>query len=162
MSGPAHLGEAVGMLAQMFPDKIGVRDLDRAMTFRVWNDRSSRLASALYGMGLAKGDRVCILAYNCVEWAEIYAATAMAGIIAVPINFRLVAPEVRYVVENCDAQALIVHDELLDVVEVGARRPARAVRTIHQLWRGPALRWLPRLRRPDSKRARRCTGAGER
>ena len=71
------------------------------MSFREWNERSCRLANALLGLGLAKGDRVAILAYNCVEWAEIYAATAKAGLIAVPINFRLVGAEVRFIVENC-------------------------------------------------------------
>ena len=101
----------------MFPDKIGARDLERGLTFRTWNSRSRRLANALAGIGLAKGDRVCILAYNCLEWMEIYAATAMAGLIAVPINFRLVGPEIRYIVENCEAKALIVQNELVDVVE---------------------------------------------
>ena len=64
------------------------------MTFLEWNRRSCRLANALLGLGLARGDRVAVLAYNCVEWAEIYVAAAKAGLIAVPINFRLVAAEV--------------------------------------------------------------------
>ena len=92
------------MHAHTFPDKIGARDLDRAMTFRLWHERACRLANALLGLGLGKGDRVCVLAYNCVEWLEIYAATAMAGLVAVPINFRLVGAEIRYIVENCEAQ----------------------------------------------------------
>ena len=71
-----HMGIVLGMHAHTFPDKIGARDLERAMTFRTWNERSCRLANALLGLGLAKGDRVCVLAYNCVEWLEIYAATA--------------------------------------------------------------------------------------
>ena len=65
-------------------------------------------------MGLSKGDRICIFAYNCLEWMEIYAATAMAGLVAVPINFRLVGPEIEYIVENCEARAFIVQNELLD------------------------------------------------
>ena len=80
-------------------------------------ERACRLANALAGIGLAKGDRVCILAYNCVEWLEIYAATAMAGLFAVPINFRLSGKEFQYIVENCEAKAFIVQDELLDAVE---------------------------------------------
>jgi fatty-acyl-CoA synthase len=87
------------------------------MTFREWNARASRLANALVGLGLTKGDRVAVLAYNCVEWLEIYAATAKAGLIAVPINFRLTADEIRYIVENCGAAAFIVQDDLLDPVE---------------------------------------------
>jgi acyl-CoA synthetase (AMP-forming)/AMP-acid ligase II len=112
-----HIGIVLGMHAQTFPDKIGARDLERAMTFRTWYERSCRLANALTGLGLTKGDRVCVLAYNCVEWLEIYAATALAGLVAVPINFRLLGPEIRYIVENCEAGALIVQDQLLDVIE---------------------------------------------
>ncbi|HEY6380950.1 MAG TPA: AMP-binding protein, partial [Pseudolabrys sp.] len=55
--------------------------------------------------------------YNSLEWMEIYAATAIAGLVAVPINFRLVGPEIRYVVENCEAIALIVQEELLGAIE---------------------------------------------
>lgn len=87
------------------------------MTFRQWHDRSCRLANALRGSGLQKGDRVGVLAYNCLEWAEVYAAMALAGLIAVPINFRLVGPEIRYIVEDCGAKAIIVQDDLLDTFE---------------------------------------------
>jgi len=117
MSHLAHVGDVLGMNARMFPDKIGARDLERAVTFRAWNNRSCRLANALAGIGLAKGDRICILAYNCLEWAEIYAAAAMTGLLAVPINFRLVGPEIQYIVQDCDARALIAQDKLLDAVE---------------------------------------------
>jgi len=112
-----NVGEVLRFYARILPDKIGARDLDRAMTFREWNARACRLANALLGLGLAKGDRVAVLAYNCVEWLEIYAATAKAGLIAVPINFRLTAEEIRYIVENCGAAAFIVQDDLLEPVE---------------------------------------------
>jgi fatty-acyl-CoA synthase len=113
----AHIGETLGLYARLYPDKIGARDLERQMTFRIWHQRSCRLANALIGIGLLKGDRVCVLAYNCIEWLEIYAATALAGLIAVPINFRLVGPEIRYIVENCEAKVIIVQDELADAIE---------------------------------------------
>jgi acyl-CoA synthetase (AMP-forming)/AMP-acid ligase II len=117
MTNLPNLGEILRFNARIFPDKIGARDLERAMTFRLWNARSCRLANALLGSGLAKGDRVAVLAYNCVEWLEIYAATAKAGLVAVPINFRLVGDEIRYIVENCEAAAFIVQDDLLEPVE---------------------------------------------
>ena len=107
------MGETLAINASRYPNKIGARDLARSMTFRVWNQRACRLANALHGLGLAKGDRVAVLAYNCVEWLEIYAAVAKAGVIAVPINFRLTGEEVLYIVENCAARALIVQDELM-------------------------------------------------
>ena len=81
------LGEVLTAQARLRPEKIGVRDLERAMSFRLWNQRACRLANALLGLGLSRGDRIAVLAYNCVEWAEIYAATAKAGLVAVPVNF---------------------------------------------------------------------------
>ena len=111
------MGETLSVNAAIYPDKVGARDLRRSMTFRVWNQRSCRLANALLGLGLDKGDRVAVLAYNCVEWMEIYAATAKAGLIAVPINFRLLGEDILYILENCSARALVVQDELLASLE---------------------------------------------
>ena len=91
MSQLANAGDVLAMHARLYPDKIGARDLDRQMTFALWYARTCGLANALLGIGLTKGDRVCVLAYNCVEWLEIYVAAAMTGLVAVPINFRLSA-----------------------------------------------------------------------
>jgi fatty-acyl-CoA synthase len=85
----AQVGDLMAMYARVYPDKIGARDLEREMTFRVWYVRACRLANALRGIGLDKGDRLCVLAYNYMEWLEIYGAAALAGFVAVPINFRL-------------------------------------------------------------------------
>jgi acyl-CoA synthetase (AMP-forming)/AMP-acid ligase II len=126
------LGEALSLNARVFPDKIGARDLERSMTFRQWNARACRLANALIGLGLTKGDRLAVLAYNCVEWLEIYAACAKAGVVAVPINFRLVGAEIRYIIENSGAAALIVqHDLLAPIEEVRRDLPVPSQNFIH-------------------------------
>ncbi len=75
------------------------------MTFKQWNARACKLANALLDLGLKKGDRVALLAYNRVEWMELYIALAKAGLVAVPINFRLVTPEIQYIAEHCEAKA---------------------------------------------------------
>ena len=85
-----HIGQVLTLNARVFPTKIGARDLTRSLSFSQWNARACRLANALLGLGLNKGDRVAVLAYNCLEWVEIYAAAAKTGVIAVPVNFRLV------------------------------------------------------------------------
>ena len=87
------------------------------MTFRQWDEPARRLANALVGLGLEKGDRGAILARNAVEGMEIYAAAAIAGLMMVPINFRLVGVEIRYILEDSDAKALIVQDDLVGAVE---------------------------------------------
>jgi acyl-CoA synthetase (AMP-forming)/AMP-acid ligase II len=117
MSQLLHLGDVISRNARLFPNRLGARDLARSVTFRQWNERSCRLANALLGLGLDRGDRVAILAYNCVEWLEIYSAISKAGLVAVPINFRLVGPEIRYIVNDSGAAAFIVQDDLLNVVE---------------------------------------------
>jgi acyl-CoA synthetase (AMP-forming)/AMP-acid ligase II len=126
-----NFGQMLSVHARVMPGRIGARDLERAMTFRQWNDRSCRLANALLGLGLNKGDRVAVLAYNCVEWCEIFAATAKAGLVALPINFRLTGKEVQFIVNNGEAAALIVQDELVGIVEeIRAEIPIAADRFI--------------------------------
>ena len=113
----ANVGEMLALHAGLFPEKIGAADLDRKMTFTLWHRRACQLANALLGIGLRQGDRVCVLAFNCLEWLEIYVAAALAGIVVVPINFRLTGSEVRYIIDNCDARAVLVQDELVEVIE---------------------------------------------
>jgi fatty-acyl-CoA synthase len=132
MSQLAHMGEMLATYARLCPDKIGAGDLDRKLTFQLWHRRACRLANALAGIGLGKGDRVCVLAFNCLEWLELYAAAALAGVVVVPINFRLTGAEVRYIVENCEAKALVVQDELLGVVEgIRTEVPVPSANFIH-------------------------------
>ncbi len=114
---PLNIGQVLTAQARLQPDRTGARDLGRAMTFRHWNARACRLANALAGLGLAKGDRVAVLAYNRIEWAEIFVAAAKAGIIAVPINFRLTGVEAQYIVENSGAAAIICEDVLTATIE---------------------------------------------
>jgi len=127
-----NMGDALRAHARIYPDRPGARDLSRSMTFREWNARSCRLANALLGLGLQKGDRVAVLAYNCVEWMEIYAAAAKAGLVAVPINFRLVGREIRFIAENCEARAIIVQDDLIGPIdEIRAEIPVENGKFIH-------------------------------
>ncbi len=117
ITAPFTLGQMLSTHARLQPGRIAARDLERAMTFREWNDRACRLANGLLALGLAEGDRIAVLAYNRVEWAEIYAATAKAGLVAVPINFRLTGPEILYILEDSGAAALIVDAPLVDVID---------------------------------------------
>lgn len=111
------LSDAVATHARRHPDKLAVRDSVRSLTFAEWDVRTERLAAGLRGLGLEKGDRVALLAYNCLEWMEIYAALARTGLVAVPLNFRLTAPEIAYIAEHSEARAFIVQDTLASVVE---------------------------------------------
>ena len=117
MKAPMHLGDVLKAQARLQPDRIGARDLERAMSFRAWNERACRLANALLALGLRKGDRVAVLAHNRVEWAEIYAAVAKSGLVAVPVNFRLAPPEVEFICRDCAVSAVIAEEALLHAIE---------------------------------------------
>jgi fatty-acyl-CoA synthase len=126
------LAESVAAHARTQPHKIGVRDSRRALTYAAWDERASRLANALLALGLVKGDRVALLAFNAVEWLEIYVALARAGLVAVPINFRLVGPEIAYIVQHSEARAFIVQQDFRNAVEgIRAELPIDAGRFIH-------------------------------
>lgn len=114
---PMNIGQVLAAHARLRPNAVGARDLDRSLTYAQWNERACRLANGLLGLGLRKGDRVAVLAYNRLEWAEIYAAVAKAGLVVVPINFRLTAAEAAFIVNDSGAKLLIVEDALLGIAE---------------------------------------------
>jgi acyl-CoA synthetase (AMP-forming)/AMP-acid ligase II len=132
MTGLLTLGEMLATHARTRPDKLAAADSSRSLDFKQLNERACRLANALTGLGLAKGDRVAVLAFNCVEWTEIFAATAKSGLVAVPINFRLLGAEIAYIVQDAEAAAIIVQAGLEDRIEsVRDELPSCRGRYIH-------------------------------
>jgi acyl-CoA synthetase (AMP-forming)/AMP-acid ligase II len=79
--------------------------------------RSAGLASGLQGQGIRRGDVVALLSYNCPEFLETIFAANYLGAVAMPINWRLAAPEVRYILEHAGAAALVCDESLLDLAE---------------------------------------------
>jgi fatty-acyl-CoA synthase len=109
------VGTVLKMMAAHYPDKEGAADKSRRLTFKQWNERSCRLANALSELGVKKGDRFAILAYNCLEWLEIYAAAAKGGQICVPIMFRLASPEMEYVINHAECKAFFVAKDFVPI-----------------------------------------------
>ncbi len=105
------ISDAVATHARLTPRKAGARDSQRTLTYAEWDQRAARLAAGLLALGLAKCDRVAVVATNCLEWMEIYVALARAGLVAVPINFRLTAAEIAYIAGHAEATAVIAGAE---------------------------------------------------
>jgi len=100
---------------------------ERQWTFRQLLERIDALAAGLAGLGLAKGDRVCILAQNDVAYLDLYGACARQGIVVYPINWRLTAEEVERVLERAAPRMMVVDASTLNVVEGWPqRKPAMA------------------------------------
>ena len=79
------------------PTKLAIHDLQtgRKFTYADVDDRTDRLAAALAGLGIAKGDRVGLLAPNCAEYFELQFACGRLGVIMLPLNWRLTVPELE-------------------------------------------------------------------
>ncbi|MFH1090561.1 MAG: AMP-binding protein, partial [Pseudomonadota bacterium] len=82
------------------PDKEAVVDADRRLSYRQLNHRVNRLSRGLESLGLKYGDRISILAYNCLEFIEVIMAAAKLGLILVPLNWRLTPSELGFILDD--------------------------------------------------------------
>ncbi len=109
--------DALAAHAQATPGALALIEGERRLTWRDFVDRRNRLANALRELGVAKGERVIVYAQNSLEAVVIPAAARAAGAIPVPMNHRLVAGEVAYILDHSDAVAVFVSGEFLPVAE---------------------------------------------
>ena len=95
-----------------------VKDAFRSeMTWREFEEKANRFANFLLSRGLKKGDKVAILLMNCLEWLPIYFGTLKAGCMAVPLNFRYTADEIKYCLDLADADVLVHGPEFTGRIE---------------------------------------------
>ncbi|WP_206340079.1 long-chain-fatty-acid--CoA ligase [Blastococcus litoris] len=104
--------------ARKTPDATALRFEGTGRSYGELDERVTRLARALQQRGVGTGDRIAVLALNGMETWEAYLAGVRLGAIVVPVNFRLVADEVAYVLSDSGAVALVVDTAL---AEVGAK-----------------------------------------
>lgn len=80
---------------------------DKTLTYQQFLARVDQLSAGLTGNGIGKGDRICILAQNTIEYLELFGACAKTGAVAYPINWRLSAEEVKVVLALADPKMLV-------------------------------------------------------
>jgi acyl-CoA synthetase (AMP-forming)/AMP-acid ligase II len=79
--------------------------------------RANRIAHALLAAGLVVGDRVAVLAKNCIDYALLYFGASKAGVVPVPLNYRLAPPEWSYIVNDAGAKLLLARDDLAAAID---------------------------------------------
>ena len=89
----------------------------REITWNVFNEKANRFANLLIERGIGKGNKVAILLMNCLEWLPIYFGILKTGALAVPLNFRYSADEIKYCVELAEADVLVFGPEFIGRVE---------------------------------------------
>jgi fatty-acyl-CoA synthase len=101
--------------ALMQPDATALRYLGQTTTWAELQHRVNALADALSRRGVRYGDRVLILMLNRPEFVESFLAINTLGAIAVPVNFRMTAAEIGFLVADCEARVVITESVLADV-----------------------------------------------
>lgn len=109
-------GRFISRSARYYPQHPAVIFEDRVMTFQKLEERSNRLANALLGLGLKKGDRVAFQMSNRPAIVELECALYKAGLVRVPLNARLAPGEVVDVIANGDPKVFLVGDSHTDTV----------------------------------------------
>jgi long-chain acyl-CoA synthetase len=86
------------------------------VTFAQFNERVNRLIHALSSLGVRKGDVIGMLSWNCLEYVDFYGAAMKGGFIAAPLNPRLHAEELKYLINYSESATLFVASEFVEIV----------------------------------------------
>jgi acyl-CoA synthetase (AMP-forming)/AMP-acid ligase II len=89
----------------------------RVLTYGEALAATNRLANALIAEGLRPGARVAFLARNCVEYPIVFYGCSKAGLVPVPLNYRLAPPEWSYIVHDAGAELLLARGELVGAID---------------------------------------------
>ena len=89
----------------------------KQITWGEFDVKANRFANLLLSRGVKKGEKVAILLMNCLDWLPIYFGILKAGAVAVPLNYRYTADEIKYCVEQSDSDFLVFGPEFIGRVE---------------------------------------------
>src|SRR3954467_5587253 len=122
-----HQGEALRQIALRQPEKTALICGTDTVSYRELDGVVDGLPRWFAQQGFERGDRVAIHSKNSIEAIELFFACFRAGLIAVPVNWRMKGPEVAYVLEHSGAKLCFTQPPLAEIVS--AAHPACPVRT---------------------------------
>jgi fatty-acyl-CoA synthase len=113
-----HAADMLTNRARLTPDREAMLMLPsgRRYTYGELNRRANGLANWLLSLGVGKGDRVSILAHNGIEYVDLFYGLAKIGAILAPLNWRLAARELIYIVNDCQPKVLLCGPEFVDLL----------------------------------------------
>ena len=89
----------------------------KEITWGEFNVQANRFANLLLSRGVKKGDKIAILLMNCIEWLPIYFGILKTGAIAVPLNFRYTADEIKYCCKLAEVDGIVFGPEFIGRME---------------------------------------------
>jgi fatty-acyl-CoA synthase len=115
VTGELTLGRWIRDRARTTPVRVAIDCLGVETTYAELDERSDRLAAGLLDAGLSPGDRVATLTAASADHVVVFFACAKAGLILMPLNTRLAAPELRYQLEDAQPAVLLCSDEYAEL-----------------------------------------------
>ncbi|WP_030166179.1 MULTISPECIES: fatty acyl-CoA synthetase [Actinomycetes] len=113
--------------AARFPHKTAIVHRDTRLSFAAFDVLVDQVAASLWADGLRPGDRMAILSHNCWHYPILVFGAARIGVVSVPINFMLTAPEIAFILNDCAPRALIVEGELCGVADQAVEQSSGAI-----------------------------------
>jgi fatty-acyl-CoA synthase len=123
-------GDLSSANARRFPNKVALRFGDQTLTYEQLERRSNQLAHALAAAGVSPGDRVALLAFNCLEYAIVTQGVAKACAVLVPLNFRLMGAELRTVLQDSEPAVIVTESGFMQVLGDALRELAFSLRVV--------------------------------
>ncbi|HCF72107.1 MAG TPA: AMP-dependent synthetase [Syntrophomonas sp.] len=115
--------EMLSRNARVYGNEISLIERDpaagirREISWRQFEDMANSFANALLARGIKKEDKVALLMMNCLEWLPAYFGILKTGALAVPLNFRYTAEEIKKCLQTAEAQVLVYGPEFIDRVD---------------------------------------------
>jgi long-chain acyl-CoA synthetase len=119
------MASALDRAQRLYGARPAIVDREGVFTWGRFIDRARRAASLLAALGVGRGERYAILSRNTFRHAELICAGYWSGRIPVPINFRLAAPEIRYILDDAGCKVLFAEDVFENLVNSQELAPWR-------------------------------------
>ena len=111
-----QLGDVLEVVADAIPHEMALITNEVQFTYSQLDERATRLANHLLSIGIKSGEHIGVHAQNCHQWVEAFYACAKISAVAVNVNYRYVAAELRYLYDNADCVAVITAPEYVDAI----------------------------------------------
>jgi acyl-CoA synthetase (AMP-forming)/AMP-acid ligase II len=111
-----NIGSLLSQNARKFPKLLAIECEGRTYTYRQFNEEVNRLANGLLLVGVNKGEKLALMMKNSDHFVFTFFAAAKIGAVAVPVNFRLTASEVHYILEQSDAGIVVCDKEFEQII----------------------------------------------
>jgi acyl-CoA synthetase (AMP-forming)/AMP-acid ligase II len=112
-----NIGQFLAKRAERAPDQEGLVFGSTRLSYRQLNGEANRVAHALAGLGVGKGDRVGVLLMNSPRFCQLYFGLAKLGAVLVTLNWRLAPPELEWICANAGVSTLLFEREFLPAAE---------------------------------------------